>query len=208
MELACGTGRLSLRIAEAGLNVVGIDVSEVFLSCAKRKAAGRNLNVRFELADIRHFALPSVFKFVACPFRSVAVLLTDQDLQTCFACVRRHVDRGAMFIIDAFNPAPDGTVPSPAKVSYQSPDGGGIVEVDHERRYDPVSGVATSVFTYSSPVSRERVSAQLSLRLYTADELSAALRANSFQLVHHLGGYDGGPYTEMAPFQILVAQAV
>jgi SAM-dependent methyltransferase len=208
LELACGTGRLSLPIAAAGLNVVGIDVSEPFLSCAKQKAAGRNLNARFERADIRHFALPNVFQFVAFPFRSVAVLISDQDLDACFACVRRHVDRGAMFIVDAFNPSRDGTVPSPAVVRYESPEGSEIVEVGHERRYDPVSRVATSVFTYFLPVSREPIRTQLSLRLYTAAELSAALRANGFQLVDHLGGYDGAAYTEEAPLQLLAAQAV
>lgn len=208
LELACGTGRLSLPMAEAGANVVGIDVSEAFLSRARRKATSRHLDVTFERADMRGFALPQMFQCVALPYRSVAVLLTDQDLRACFACVRRHVERGATFIVDAFNPSLDGTVPSPSTIRYRCPDGGGVVEVAHERQYDASSRTATSVFTFVSASSEGPASAHLTLRLYTVHELLAALRAHSFEVVDHLGGYDGAQYAETSPLQIVVAQAV
>jgi 2-polyprenyl-3-methyl-5-hydroxy-6-metoxy-1,4-benzoquinol methylase len=39
LELACGTGRIALALAEAGLEITGVDISEGMLSVARQKAA-------------------------------------------------------------------------------------------------------------------------------------------------------------------------
>jgi SAM-dependent methyltransferase len=208
LELACGTGRIAIPMAETGLPVVGIDVSDVYLSRARQKSAERGLNVMFERADVRRFDLHRLFRFVAFPFRSVAVLEADADLHACFACVREHIEEGGLFVVDAFNPSRgtiSGTLPT---LRYPHPDGAGMVEVDLERRFDSTARIETSVFTFQQSRPSAPIRAELRLRLYTAAELSAALRANGFDVALHLGGYDESPYSESAPLQLLVAKAV
>jgi len=67
---------------------------------------------------------------------------------------------------------------SPTKVRYRSPNGKGYVEVAHERRHDPTSGIATSVFTFLASDATGQVREELRLRLYTAEQFVTALHAN------------------------------
>lgn len=208
LELACGTGRIAIPIAETGLSVVGIDVSDAYLSRARLKSAERGLNVTFERADIRRFDLRRLFRLVAFPFRSVAVLEADDDLRACFACARSHIEEGGIFVIDAFNPSQVITRDGSTTLRYQNPDGTGMVEVDVKRRFDSAGRTETSVFTFQQSRWSAPIRAELRLRMYTTTELSAALHANGFEVARHLGGYDESPYSESAPLQLLVAKAV
>jgi 2-polyprenyl-3-methyl-5-hydroxy-6-metoxy-1,4-benzoquinol methylase len=51
IELACGTGRLTIPMAKRGLNMVGIDLHDGMLSRAKQKAAHEQLSILFEQQD-------------------------------------------------------------------------------------------------------------------------------------------------------------
>lgn len=208
LELACGTGRIAIPMGETGLPVTGIDLSDVYISRARLKSAERGLNVTFEVADVRCFDLGRVFRFVAFPFRSVGVLLADEDLHSCCAHARRHIETGGVFIVDAINSSKTATAPFPAQLCYPNPDGSGTISVEHERYVDGTGRIETSVFSFPHSVAGVRARAELRLRLYTADELVAALRANGFEVLRHLGGYDESPYTEASSLQILVAEAV
>jgi ubiquinone/menaquinone biosynthesis C-methylase UbiE len=53
LELACGTGRIALALAEAGLDVTGVDISEGMLSVARRKAVARPPSVQQRLVLIQ-----------------------------------------------------------------------------------------------------------------------------------------------------------
>jgi trans-aconitate 2-methyltransferase len=55
LDLGCGTGHLTARIADAGAEVVGIDASPAMIEEARRNFAGRP-RLRFEVADARTFA--------------------------------------------------------------------------------------------------------------------------------------------------------
>src|SRR5207244_1015020 len=61
LELACGTGRLTIPIAQAGVEIVGLDLSPSMLShaCTKAKAAG--VDIKFVEGDCRTFALGRKF---------------------------------------------------------------------------------------------------------------------------------------------------
>jgi 2-polyprenyl-3-methyl-5-hydroxy-6-metoxy-1,4-benzoquinol methylase len=57
LELACGTGRLSIPLARAGFSVTGIDHSEAMLDEAKKKSAEQGVAVEWVSGDIRDFDL-------------------------------------------------------------------------------------------------------------------------------------------------------
>jgi ubiquinone/menaquinone biosynthesis C-methylase UbiE len=54
LDAGCGTGENALHVASLGLHVVGVDVAETALSMAREKAASRNLNADFVVADALH----------------------------------------------------------------------------------------------------------------------------------------------------------
>ena len=58
LDLACGTGRNAMRLAEAGYETDAIDVSQVAIERAKDQAADRGLAVNWRAADLDDVVLP------------------------------------------------------------------------------------------------------------------------------------------------------
>jgi SAM-dependent methyltransferase len=103
LELACGTGRVAIPIARAGVRVVGLDLRPGMLAVAAEKSAGLE-HVRWVAGDMRDFALPERFGLIFIPFRSFQHLLTVDDQLACLARVRAHLAPGGRFALDIFNP--------------------------------------------------------------------------------------------------------
>jgi SAM-dependent methyltransferase len=111
LELACGTGRVSIPIAQAGVRVVGLDQSAAMLGRAREKARpersrrGAGLdNACWVEGDMREFELPERFGLVFIPYRSFQHLLTADDQLACLRCIHRHLVPGGRLALDIFNP--------------------------------------------------------------------------------------------------------
>ena len=103
LELACGTGRVSIPIAREGIRVVGLDRSPAMLDVARRASLDLD-NVRWVEGDIADFDLPERFGLVFIPFRSFLLLTTVAEQKSCLAAVRRHVVPGGRLALNFFNP--------------------------------------------------------------------------------------------------------
>ena len=102
LELACGTGRVSIPIARQGVRVVGLDMTPAMLDRAREKSAGLD-NVCWIEGDMRSFALEERFGLVYIPYRSFQHLLTVDDQLSCLRCIREHLVPGGRLAIDIFN---------------------------------------------------------------------------------------------------------
>ena len=103
LELGCGTGRVTIPIAQAGVEVVGLDNAPAMLDVARRKAAGAGAGgVRWVTADMRSFRLEQRFGLVIIPFRSFLHLLTDADQLACLSRVHEHLLPGGRLALNFF----------------------------------------------------------------------------------------------------------
>ncbi|UCF09853.1 MAG: methyltransferase domain-containing protein, partial [Candidatus Bipolaricaulota bacterium] len=84
LELACGTGRVAIRLAQQGVHVVGLDVCPEMLRVAKRKARGI-ADVRWVRRDMRSFELQERFGVILIPGHSFQNLLTPEDQASCLS---------------------------------------------------------------------------------------------------------------------------
>jgi len=111
LEIACGTGRVLMPLAEAGYEVWGIDFSPSMLAKARQNASILPPQVakRIHLvqADMRDFQLDMQFPLVLVPFRSFLVLLTVDDQIRTLNSIRRHMKEGGILVIDLFVPKYD-----------------------------------------------------------------------------------------------------
>jgi len=110
LELACGTGRVTIRVAEAGIEVVGIDSSPAMLECFRAKLPRLAPVVRERItlveADMRDFDLGAErFNLIYCPFRAFLHLLTVEDQLAALHAVHRHLKPGGRFALNFFNPS-------------------------------------------------------------------------------------------------------
>jgi SAM-dependent methyltransferase len=94
LEIGVGTGRVALQLAEAGIQVTGLDASAAMLAIAAEKAAKTDFaeRLRLELSDMRAFHLATRdFGLAIAPFRAFQSLLTPEDQLAALAASRRHL---------------------------------------------------------------------------------------------------------------------
>jgi len=96
LELACGTGRVTLPLAAAGIDVVGLDVDPDMLAVAASRRHGRS-GPRLVAADMRHFALATRFVAVIVPYNSLQLLCDPVHLGACLDTVRAHLSSDGVF---------------------------------------------------------------------------------------------------------------
>ncbi len=92
LDLGCGTGHLTARIAAAGAEVVGIDSSAAMVEQARRSYP----DLRFEVADARDFSFAEPFDAVF----SNAVLHWITEPERVVACVRRALRPSGRFVAE------------------------------------------------------------------------------------------------------------
>jgi SAM-dependent methyltransferase len=103
LELGCGSGRVAIPIARAGVPIVGLDSSPAMLARARERST--NLaNVRWVEADMRAFDLPERFGLVIIPYRAFQHMITVDDQRTCLGCIRWHLRDDGRLAFNLFNP--------------------------------------------------------------------------------------------------------
>ena len=111
LEIGCGTGRVTLALAAAGFDIVGIDLSEEMLDQARAKCAAlpAATAARIDLvrADMRDFSLGRRFATILLPFRTFHLLLSETDQRRCLAAIARHLDPGGRVAIHLFDASDD-----------------------------------------------------------------------------------------------------
>jgi SAM-dependent methyltransferase len=98
LEVACGTGRVAIRLAQDGVNVVGLDLSPEMIEVATRKSAGLG-TVRWVEADMRSFQLQEVFNLALIPGHAFQNLNHSQDQAACLECIRHHLSPGGSLVV-------------------------------------------------------------------------------------------------------------
>ncbi len=104
LELACGTGRVTLPNAREGIEVVGLDNAAAMLDIARRKASSDGIAMTWVEADMRDFDLARRFGLMIMPYRSFLHLLTDADQRSCLDTVLRHLKPRGRFALNFFAP--------------------------------------------------------------------------------------------------------
>lgn len=111
LELACGTGRVTLPLAETGLEITGLDSSQGMLSMARRKAAALPVAARRRLTlvhqDMTRLDLDRQFGLIFIPFRSFQHILTIDLQKQVLGALRRHLAPGGRAALHLFDPRLD-----------------------------------------------------------------------------------------------------
>jgi SAM-dependent methyltransferase len=111
LELACGTGRVCLPLAAAGIDITGVDTSDAMLAIARRKADAVGAVVRDRLTlehqDMTTLELGRQFGLVFVPFRSFQLLLTIERQCQALDAMRRHLRPGGRLVLHLFDPRLD-----------------------------------------------------------------------------------------------------
>ncbi len=102
LELAIGTGRLALPLAERGLDVHGIDASAAMVAKLRGKPGGDRIPVT--MGDFADVAVDGPYSLIFVAFNTFFGLLTQNDQLRCFTNVAAHLADGGVFVVEAFFP--------------------------------------------------------------------------------------------------------
>jgi SAM-dependent methyltransferase len=143
LELGCGTGRIALPLAQAGLAVTGIDVSAGMLALARRKserlAAAASRCLTFVEGDMARLDLGRRFGMAFIAFRSFQHLLTVDEQRATLTGVRRHLRVDGRLALHLFDPRFDLLADENPPAIRQSG-----IDPATQRRYYFLKAVATS----------------------------------------------------------------
>ncbi len=106
LDLACGTGSMTLSLARRGYDMIGVDGSVDMLSVAYDRMAQESEPVRvlYLQQDMRAFELYGTVGAVTCCLDSVNYLLSVKDVRACFCCVHNYLDPDGLFLFDVNTP--------------------------------------------------------------------------------------------------------
>lgn len=100
LELACGTGNITIPLAKKGYNIVGVDISEDMLMIAKNKSMENNLNIFFIHQNMVDLELDKKFDCVLIMCDGVNYITDKDDLLKLFKKVYNILEDKGMFIFD------------------------------------------------------------------------------------------------------------
>ncbi len=98
LEIGCGTGRVTIRLAQDGPYTVGLDLSKKMLEVAREKSQGLP-TLRWVEADMCAFELGETFDLVIIPGHAFMNLNTAQEQVACMQCIYRHLKPGGRLVV-------------------------------------------------------------------------------------------------------------
>ena len=205
LELACGTGQITVPIALTGLPTVGVDSSSAMLAAAQRRAAGAGASLTFIQGDMRTLAFDREFDFIFVARNSLLHLLSTDDLLAALTAARRHLTAEGVFAFDVFNPdvrllaRPHGPRFPVMEVETTS---FGRVSVEDTRDYDPATQVNRGTLYMSTAERRDAWTMPMVLRNIFPQELPLLVSAAGLELVNRFGDLGRGPFDARSRMQV------
>ncbi|GAC1402962.1 MAG: class I SAM-dependent methyltransferase [Ktedonobacteraceae bacterium] len=215
LELACGSGRVLIPLAQAGYDVVGVDTSALMLALAQQHIQEANVATRCELVqqDMTTLRLGRKFRMAFIALGSFAHIITRKEQQQALATIRTHLSTGGLFMIDISN----------ADARYMEDLGGQVLHQGTWKRHD-----GTVLTHFVSPASSserhllelthfydqhsqggtvQRTAVTTHLYLFERSEMELLLEQAGFAVKDVYGDYDLGPCLLDSPRMIFVTEA-
>jgi ubiquinone/menaquinone biosynthesis C-methylase UbiE len=206
LEMCCGTGRITLPIAEIGMEIIGVDFMDSMLNRANSKIPSGLSNVVFQKADVRKFNLKRTFKLILIPFNSLEDFYHLEEIENVLKCIRIHSNQETVVIFDVNNPNASDLAQGKRSVpiTHDFEIQGSSVHIDEEMYYDSARLCNRVTRTYT--IDGEKKKASLDLRVYFPQELQVLLKNNGFDTVHRYGDFNESPFSALSPKQICVCK--
>ena len=216
LEIGCGTGRVLIPTARAGIEITGLDLSPHMLAVCREslKAEPPEVQSRVRLveADMRRIDLGRTFSMVTLPFRPIQHLPTVEEQLACLGCLHRHLRENGKLILDIFNPKLESLVDTnfgkemADEPEFSLPDGRKVI-----RRHSVVSRDVANQINYVELVHyvthpdghQERLVQAFPMRYLFKFEAEHLLSRAGFKVEQLYADYDKSPYGSKYPGELI-----
>ncbi|MBD1370751.1 class I SAM-dependent methyltransferase [Hazenella sp. IB182357] len=206
LDLACGSGRLTIPLAEAGFQTAGVDLHQGMLELASKKADRLDLSIPWYQQDCTQLKLPASYSFVTMVGNAFQHFLTNESQTALLQSVWKVLREDGIFIFDARFPS-----------AYELRAG----EEEYERTYHDYEGHSYDVYsksTYDSitqvqhnTIKRKQQSGKeeithIDLRYTYPQELRRLLQIQNFRLLHIYADWEETPLHPQCRSMVVICQ--
>lgn len=216
LEVGCGTGRVLIPTARAGIEITGLDSSKTMLAkcreVLKREPDDVRSRVTLVQSDMREFDLGQQFRLITIPFRPFQHLLNVEDEMACLAALRHHLTDDGRLILDLFNPwlhalvKDDLGVESEPEEEFTTPEGRRVIRthkiVDRDLHEQIVYSELIYYVTHTDG-RKERLVHAFPLRWLFRFEVEHLLARAGFDVDSIYCDYERSPYGAKYPGELI-----
>lgn len=218
LDVACGTGRIALALAELGLPVTGTDLSPGMIEVARSKTVGGN--PRWVVSDMRRLAAVGTFSCAIVGGHAFQFMATERDAVAALRAIQRRLDPGGRVTLHIDNPEPEWLAGLPDTPGEPRPAGdvrlhplsgdrwrmASCWSQDPERR-DAILSWCWQRLDRGDRVIDEVAQPGMRLHVFAPDEVERAVARAGLATVAVYGDFDASPFTATSPSLLWVAQA-
>jgi ubiquinone/menaquinone biosynthesis C-methylase UbiE len=173
LDCPCGQGRLTIPLAEMGLEMTGLDITASFLRQGRADAGRHGLKIRFIRQDMRKIEFDGEFDAVLNWFTSFGYFNERENLEFCRR-VRQALKPGGQFVIETMNKS---WLHRHVQTAHDEVKNG--VRIVSRCRWDARTSRIHNVWKLSRGHRSETL--HFNLRIYSGPELRALLRQAGFR---------------------------
>lgn len=217
LEIGCGTGRVLIPTARAGVEITGLDLSDHMLDRCRTNLSSESDEVRSRVTlikgDMRSFDLGRQFRLITIPFRPFQHLTTVEDQLSCLATARAHLSDGGRLILDLFNPklealvADDVGVEVDEGLEFQTPDGATVQRKHRIKGRDLFNQIVYSELIYyvtHADGREERLVHAFPMRYLFRFEAEHLLARSGFRVEAVYSDYDRSEFGSKYPGELII----
>jgi SAM-dependent methyltransferase len=221
LELGCGTGRVLIPIAAAGIEVVGLDLSAHMLAKCRQKLAAQpedvQRRVRLVQSRMTEFSLGETFGAIIIPFRPFQHLVSVADQLACLQCVNAHLRMGGILAFDLFQvDLRKISIPGPTEETedlpeFSLPNGRRMRRCNRfvaSHRAEQYNEVEIIYYITDKSGKMERLVQGFPFRYFFRYEVEHLLVRTGFQIGEIYGNFDKSPLADNSPEMIFVARKI
>lgn len=202
LDLCCGQGRHSVRLAKRGLRVTGLDLNREYLELARRAAQAGDVTLETVAADMRAIPFENSFDAIVNMYSSFGYLESEAEDLKVLESAAKALRPGGQLLLDMLNR--EWAVANYVQNDWHSgADGTLYVE---RRDFDLATSRMHVHFIVIDPSGSRRESVGHVIRLYTLTEMTRLLERVGLSVMAVFGGFDGESYAINTRRMIIRAQ--
>ena len=199
LDLPCGNGRHSLELSRRGFDVVGVDRTTAYIDKARSEAEKRSLDAAFVVGDMREYCAPNSFDVIMNMFGSFGYFEDPEDDRKVVENMYASLRSGGRFLIETMGK-------EILARGFQTRDWGeeGDLLLLSEKKVSQNWGRVDT--RWIAIQGTKRVEHHVSVRSYSAAELSSLLSDCGFPKVRVHGSLDGTEYDQAAQRLVVIGR--
>lgn len=213
LDLACGTGRITIPLAEQGFKVTGVDINEGMLTRAKEKAKEKGVSINFIHQDCAQLDLDETFPLVLLAGCAFQHFLTNESQEQLLRSVANALTSDGIFIFDSRFPCAKELL-SPSTLSYKKTlrdNEGREYDIFHQEEYNTLTQVqhhkVVRRYKDTDGQVEEHIS-HIDLRYTYPQEMVRLLRLTGLEAINVFSGWNNNAIQPQSEWMVYVCRKV